>query len=126
MFVLYELTTGRAHSQSSEAFFNPNAEKWGIKETQLAGIWNESKLDFDPVPIDKKMTTLEFMELFTDAELIGILDAAKISTQVELFTLKMKQAEFMDLNYQATIDGINGLAAAGLITAERAAVILNG
>ena len=126
MFVLYELATGRAHSQSEEPFTNPDIIKWGIKETSKTGIWNEAALDFDPVPVDKRMTTLAFMELFTDAELVGILDAAKVSTQVELFVMKMEQAEFMDLNYQGTIDGINGLAASGLLTAERAAEILNG
>lgn len=125
-YVLYELETGRAHSQSSESFDNPDAAKWGVKETQLSGIWNESTLDFDPVPVDKRMSTLEFMELFTEAELIGILDAAKVSTQVQLFVMKMEQAEFMDLNYQPTINGVNGLASAGLLTTERAAEILNG
>ena len=126
MFVLYELETGRAHSQSSEAFDNPNVDVYGIKETALTGIWNESTLDFEPAPVSKRMTTLEFMELFTDAEWVGVLDAAKVSAQVELFVMKMTQAEFMDLNYQGTIDGINGLVSAELLTAERAGVVLNG
>lgn len=126
MFVLYDLSTGRAYSQSSVSFDNPNPEKWGIKETSKPGIWNETTLDFEPAPKSKRMTTLEFMGLFTDLELIGILDAAKVSTQIELFVLKMKQAEFMDLGYQTTIDGINGLAASGLITTMRALEILNG
>ena len=126
MFVLYDLETGRAHSQSSASFDNPNAIKWGIKETELAGIWNESTLDFEPIPASKKMTTLEFMELFTDAELVGILDAARVSTEVQLFVMKMQQASFMDLNYQPTIDGINALASIGLLTVERANEVLNG
>ena len=126
MFVLYELTTGRAHSQSSESFDNPDERKWGIKETDKSGIWNESTLDFDPIPTSKRMTTLEFMELFSDAEWVGVLDAAKVSSQVNLFIMKMTQAEFMDLNYQSTIDGINGLSSAGLLTVERANEVLNG
>jgi len=126
MFVLYELTTGRAHSQSSVSFTNPDTSKWGIKETSLTGVWNEANLDFDTIPKNKRMTTLAFIELFTDVELLGVLDAAKVSAQVELFVLKMKQAEFIDLNYQPTIDGINGLVSAGLITSVRAGVILNG
>ena len=71
MFVLYELETGRAHSQSSASFDNPNPVIWGVKETALTGIWNESTLDFEPIPASKKMATLSFMELFTDAELVG-------------------------------------------------------
>ena len=126
MYVLYELETGRAHSQSAEAFDNPNTDVYGIKETELTGIWNESTLDFEPAPVSKRMTTLEFMELFTDAEWVGVLDAARVSAQVELFVMKMTQAEFMDLNYQGTIDGINSLVSAGLLTAERAEAVLNG
>ena len=125
-YVLYELDTGRAHSQSSNEFENPNPEKWGIKETNNSGTWNESTLDFDPLPIDKRMSTLAFMELFTDDEWVGVLDAAKVSSQINLFVMKMTQAEFMDLNYQGTIDGINGLAAIGLLTTDRAAEVLNG
>ncbi len=126
MYVLYELATGRAHSQSSNAFDNPDTEKWGIKQTDNEGTWNESTLDFDPLPIDKRMSTLAFMELFTDDEWVGVLDAAKVSSQINLFVMKMTQAEYMDLNYQGTIDGINGLAAIGLLTTDRAAEVLNG
>lgn len=126
MYVLYDLATGSNHSQSEESFVNPDDSVWGIKHTDKTGIWNPVTLDFDPRPSDKKMTTLAFMELFTDAELVGILDAAKVSTLVELFVLKMKQADFIDLDYQPTIDGINSLSASGLITAQRALEILNG
>ena len=126
MYVLYELSTGRAHSQSSESFVNPDESTYGIKQTDKSGIWNDVTLDFDPAPVNKKISTLAFMELFTDAELVGILDAAKVSTQVQLFVMKMEQAEFIDLAYQPTIDGINALAAAGLITEARASGVLNG
>jgi hypothetical protein len=126
MFVLYELETGRAHSQSSQAIDNPDPDKWGVKETQNIGLWNPELLDFEPVPTRKRLTTLAFMELFTDAELVGILTAAKQSPQVELFVMKMNQAEFIDLSYPSTIAGINALASAGLLTESRANEVLNG
>jgi hypothetical protein len=126
MFVLYELESGRAHSQSSESFVNPDDSIYGIKETDKIGIWNQETLDFDLVAASKRMTTLEFMELFTDDEWVGVLDAAKVSSLVNLFVMKMTQAEFMDLNYQGTIDGINGLVSAGLLTQARADEVLNG
>lgn len=127
-YVLYDLATGRNCSESKEPINNPDTKKYGIKTTELYGIWNTdlSVLDFEPRPVDKHMSTLSFMELFTDAELIIILDTAKVSTQVELFVLKMKQASFIDLNYQPTIDGIKGLVAADLITEARSWEILNG
>jgi len=126
MFVLYNLISGRAQSQSSLSFENPDANIYEIKVTAKVGIWNEQTLDFEPAPIDKRMTTLEFMELFTISEWSGVLGAAKVNAEVELFVMKMTQAEFMDLNYQSTIDGINSLAAAGLLTVERADEVLNG
>ena len=125
-FVLYELATGRAHAQGQEAYTGYDTTVYGLKETANVGIWNESTLDFDPIPTDKRMTTLSFMELFTDAEFEGILTAAKTVVSVERYIMKMNAADFMDLNYQPTIDGINALAAGGLITTQRAAVILNG
>jgi len=125
MFVLYELETGRSHSQSSQAIDNPNHEKWGVIETQNSGTWNPELLDFEPAIKRKRLTTLAFMELFTDAELVEILTAAKQYAQVELFIMKMQQAEFIDLSYPPTITGINALASFGLITESRATEVLN-
>lgn len=126
MFVLYELATGRAHSQSSMPINNPDTDIYGVKETQNTGAWNSELLDFEPVPVRKRLSTLAFMELFTDEELVGILTAAKQSAQVELFVMKMQQAEFIDLSYPSTVAGINALSSAGLLTQERAEAILNG
>ena len=126
MHILYELETGRAHSQSAESFTNPDPTKWGIKETQNVGIWNKQTLDFDPRPIDKKMSKLEFLNLFTDAELAGILATAKLDAGVEVFVKKLDAAEFVDLDYPGTIAGLNALEAGGLLSAGRAGEILNG
>ena len=126
MFVLYELGTGRAHSQQKGPIDNPDTVKWGVKETKLSGIWNTETLDFDPVPVNRKKSKTEFLELFTDAEFMGILTAAKLSVEVEMFIKKMDAAEFIDLAYPDTIAGINGMAAAGLLTTERAKEVLNG
>ena len=125
-YMLYEIETGKPLSQSSgEPLSLPSGT--AIKQvTDFNGSWNNETLSFDPMPTDKKMPTLSFIELFTDAELVGILDTAKVSTQVQLFVMKMEQANFMDLNYKPTINGINALSSIGLLTAERAEEILNG
>lgn len=125
-YMLYEIETGRALSQSSHEPKKPPAGTATKQVDDFNGSWNPKTLTFDPIPEVKRMSTTEFMELFTESELIGILDASKVSTQVELFVLKMEQAEFIDLNKQTVIDSINAIAAAGLITTERATVILNG
>ena len=126
MFVLYELDTGRAHSQQKGPIDNPDTNKWGVKESSIEGVWNPKLLDFEPVEADKRKTKTEFLELFTDDEFMGILTAAKVSVEVEMFIKKMDAAEFIDLSYPDTIAGINGMVAAGLLTTERAAEVLNG
>lgn len=124
MFHLYKIDTGELISSASFIADIPGG--MAVKESDKVGVWNTETLDFDEITPSKRMTTLEFMELFTDLELIGILDAAKVNTTVQLFVMKMEQAEFIDLNYQPTIDGINSLSNVGLLSSERAAVILNG
>ena len=125
MFVLYEVETGRAHSMQSGPIDNPDTDRFGVKETANAGAWNETTLDFDPIPESKRFSRLEFMELLTPTELMGILTAAKTNVAVELFVMKMNNAEFIDLRNPSTIDAVNGMASAGLLTTGRAAEILN-
>lgn len=124
MFHLYNI--GNGELVSSASVINNIPDGMAVKELNNTGIWNAETLDFDPVIPSKKITTLEFMELFTDLELIGILEAAKVNTTVQLFVMKMEQASYIDMNYQPTIDGVNSLVGAGLLTTERAVVILNG
>lgn len=127
MFVLYELETGRAHSQSSSAFTNPRPDIYGVKETDKTGTWDTDLLDFVEIPkSNKRKTKLEFLNSFSDTELANILSAAKVSPLVEVFIKKLDAAEFVDISYQPTIDGINALYAAGLIEGSRVSEILNG
>ena len=126
-YVLFDKETAELISQSKAVIVNPRPDSLGTKQTiNDVGIWNKTTKEFDPFPVNKKISTTEFLELFTEPELIGILDAAKVSTQVQLFVLKMEQAEFIDLNKQTVIDGVNTMVLSGLLTRERAAVILNG
>tara|TARA_R110000744_G_scaffold173121_3_gene291924 strand:- start:424 stop:798 length:375 start_codon:yes stop_codon:yes gene_type:complete len=111
---------------SSATIINNIPVGMAAKESDKKGLWNTQTLDFDEIPKSKKMVTLDFLELFTDLELTGILDAAKVNTEIQVFVMKMEQASFMDLDYQPTIDGINKFASVGLLTTARAGEILNG
>ena len=117
-YVLYELATGRNHSQQPGPIDNPDVGKWGVKETDKTGVWNELTLDFDAAPVKKIYTKTEFLELFTDDELAGILIAAKSVIEIELFLTKLQLADSVDLDYQPAINAINGMAAAGLLTQD--------
>lgn len=126
MFILYELATGRAHSQSSQAIDNPNPDKWGVKETDKEGVWDNALLDFVPILVAKKLSKLAFLNRFTNEELVTILSVAKQNALVEVFVKKLDASEFVDLSYPPTIEGINALASAGLLTESRANEVLNG
>lgn len=123
MLHLYDTTTGKLISSATVISLIPDG--MAVKELVNTGVWNTDTRDFDETIKSKKMATLDFLELFTDAELIGILDAAKVSTEIQVFVMKMEQAQFMDLDYKPTKDGINKFATVGLLTHERAASILN-
>ena len=75
-----------------------------------------------------QITRLAFLSRFTDAEAIAI-DLASMGATVEAATFrrylsKVNAASFIDLNSQDTINGINTLAAVGMLTEERATEIL--
>lgn len=71
-----------------------------------------------------KMTRLRFIERFTAAETKGILAAAKVNADLELYLWKMQQAQEVNLLDPSTIVGVQTLEAAGLLASGRAAQIL--
>ena len=81
------------------------------------------------VSTDRRITKFRFQLRVTDAEAVAIdmasrgdtPEAALLRRQKELLTL----AEWIDLNNPLVRDGINGLVLFGLLTAERAAEILD-
>ncbi len=71
------------------------------------------------------MTKLSFMRLFSTAELINVLTAAKTDPIVEVMMMKLDLALEVDLLDQDTIDGINYLESTNIIDTGRAAQILS-
>ena len=126
MFVLYEISTGRAHSQSSEPFENPDPSKYDISETQLSGIWNEVTHDFEPRPIDKRKSLGDFIMLFTEQERDDLIEATKYIKKAATFVEVIQLIGQADLNSDFIIDSVNMMESAGIIGLGRAGVILNG
>lgn len=93
-------------------------EQLRLDEEARAKALVDEKRALNPV-----LTRLQFMELFTPAELEAIYTAAKQSVAVEVYLDKLKIAENVDLSNPSTIAGIDTLAAVGILTAERAAEI---
>lgn len=75
-----------------------------------------------------KITKLSLRNRFTIAELSAIISLSRQSTPYGLMIQKtlddQRDATFIDLARADTISGINGLVALGLITQERANLIL--
>lgn len=76
------------------------------------------------VPVVSVLSKLEFMNRFTDAELEAIYAAAKQNVSVEIWLEKFKLTTDINLRDQRTIDGIQMLEQAGLLTEGRSAEIL--
>lgn len=71
-----------------------------------------------------RLTKLDYMNRFTDAELATIYATAKQSPAVEVWLEKFKLSEFVDTADPRTVAGVQALESAGLIAAGRANEIL--
>ena len=73
---------------------------------------------------DNKITKLAFRHRFTFAERVAIETASASDASVRVMMKDQESATYIDIARQDTIDGVNALATATLITPERAASIL--
>lgn len=77
----------------------------------------------------KKVSKLKMLERFTDVEIAGIKAfAAQANSYAYALRGAMRKqsvAAYIDLALPQTIAGVNNLVALGLLTSERASIILN-
>lgn len=126
---LYEIATGQLVS-STVLDISDIPQGMAVKVSSLTGIWNTSTLDFDPRPVKRIITKLDFIGRFTDDELEAIISKSKeVSThgdKVGVFLKKLDVAEDVDLGDVRLSAGVNGMETLSLIASGRAAEILNG
>ena len=79
----------------------------------------------EPPPVDQ-LNKIDFLRLFTNEELGGLLQAAKVSAAVAVYQYKLDQAEVVRLSDPDIQAGIPALEASGLLGPGRAAQILAG
>ena len=70
------------------------------------------------------MSPIDYMDRFTEAELIGIYAAAEVYPEVKIWIKKFERAPEVSLSDLRTIAGVQALEAAGLIGVGRANEIL--
>lgn len=90
--------------------------------------WLYDGTNFSEPVVEKRMrlSVREFREQFTAAEKQAIYTTAKSVVDIEVWLDDLRSVEWVDLDFQQTIDSVNGLEVAGLIGAGRAAEILEG
>lgn len=71
-----------------------------------------------------ELNKIDFLRLFTDAEIAGLLEAAKIDPTVAVYQYKFSHAPVVRLNDPDILNGLPALEAAGLLAPGRAARIL--
>jgi len=125
MYVLYELETGRAHSQSSLPFVNPKPDIYGVKETLLSGIWNEQTLDFDTAPVKRIIGVSDFIQRFTEAEQELLISATKTSSKADAFVGVLKLLGHVDLDSDFIVNSLTKMVQSGVLTKARALEIVN-
>lgn len=76
-----------------------------------------------PEPV-RRISKLKFRNRFTGAEKLALYTAAEASVQLRVYLDDLAAAEFVDLDYPATVAGVQALEQAGIIGAGRAAEIL--
>ena len=72
-----------------------------------------------------RISRVEFLNRFTDAEMQAFIAASKQSPALEAYFLKLQNAEGVILNDPVTMAGVGALEARGIIGAGRAEVIFS-
>ena len=98
------------NSASQGAFFREGA--WVVENAQA------------PEMPPKQFSSLQFLDLFTEAEQLAIATAAMQSPQVKLWYDRTLAASFVSLADPRTDAGLTALVGAGLLTVERKAAIV--
>lgn len=80
--------------------------------------------DQPPPAQPKQLTSLEFLDLFTEAEQLAVATAAMQSPQAKLWYDRTLAAMFITLADPRTEAGLAALVDAGMLTAERKAEIV--
>jgi hypothetical protein len=91
-------------------------------DSALLGMkWNGAEFEPGPPPAPStELTRLEFMDRFTNAELVDIYTAAKSDVQAQIWLDKVKTAQEINLADTRTREALAMLEAGGLIGEGRA------
>jgi hypothetical protein len=126
-------------TEADESFVTFNGEggtptRWPVDESgeqtnaALQEVLTPYGLLVDPTApvVKRQFSFLEFMDLFTEAEQMTLVEASMTLPEVKLWYDKALGAQFIDLDDPRTEPGLQKLVDENLITAERKAAVMAG
>jgi hypothetical protein len=92
--------------------------------TYVDGVFSPPAPPSEPV-LPNIISKVAFRFRMTDAEYVGVLNAAKTDVEVQAWVETFNMVTRIDLDSQRTVDGLNVLVSKGLLTQERATEVLS-
>ena len=128
-YVLADQVTGELIQVSSEPIIQGNGQIVKVREGEIPDLnkfeWHNGSLSFIEKSTSRFMTQEAFARRLTDHELRNIYQASNVSIDVEIWLDRFKMAKEIDLDDPFLVNGLNGLAANGLLSVERVQEILS-
>lgn len=124
---MYKLTQTTAIIRLTDNAFIPADEANNDYQSYLAWLAEGNTPEpADPLPPapQKQLTSLEFLDLFTESEQLAVATAAMQSAQVKLWYDRTLAAMFITLADPRTEAGLSSLVVAELLTEDRKAAIV--
>lgn len=124
MFHLYRVDNGVLISSASSVDNIPDG--MAVKESDKKGVWDTVLLDFVEPEKDTILNKDDYLDLFTDNEILNIVNASKTDDTVKAALDILNFRGRIRLKSQNTINSVNYMQSIGLLENEnRAEEILN-
>ena len=122
-YIIADRVTGELIQVSSESLVPEEGQILKVREGNIPDLskyeWHNNSLSFIEKSFSRFMTQEAFTRRLTEQELRNIYQASKASIDVEIWLDRFKMAKEIDLDDPFLVNGLNGLAANGLLSIER-------
>ena len=128
-YTLADQFTGELIQVSSDPIVQGEGQIVKMRHGEIPDLnkyeWHNGSLAFIEKNSSRFMTQEAFTRRLTDQEMRNIYQASKVSIDVEIWLDRFKMAKEIDLDDPFLVNGLNGLAANGLLSVERVQEILS-
>lgn len=120
---LYKIDTGVLISSATVIENIPSG--MAVKESDKKGVWNCTILDFEEVTQETVLSRDDFLDLFTDSEMLKIVQAANTDANIKDFLDVLNFRGRVRMSSDTTINSVNYMESINLLAQGRAAEVLN-